>query len=65
MAETTRVVRVVSVQMESQNGQLEANLEHAVSPIEQAAQKGGRRILLPTNLTGQLPKYGLVLCHCR
>ena len=40
-------VRVAAVQMESKNGLVQTNLEHATHLIEQAAQKGARIILLP------------------
>jgi len=45
--EKNRVVRVAAVQMESKNGLVEANLEHATPLVEQAAREGARLILLP------------------
>ncbi len=43
----SRIVRVAAVQMESKNGLIEANLEHAKPLVEQAAKGGARLILLP------------------
>jgi N-carbamoylputrescine amidase len=43
----SRIVRVAAVQMESKNGLVEANLEHARPLVEQAAKGGARLILLP------------------
>ncbi len=45
--EKTRTIRVAAVQMASKNGLVEANLEHAASFVEQAAQKGAKLIILP------------------
>jgi N-carbamoylputrescine amidase len=45
--ENVITVRVAAVQMESQNGLIEANLKHAAGLIEQAAEKGAKLILLP------------------
>jgi N-carbamoylputrescine amidase len=42
-----RIVRVAAVQIESKNGLVEANLEHATPLVEQAAKGGARLILLP------------------
>ncbi len=42
-----RTVRVAAVQMESQNGLVEANLHHAQPLVEQAARAGAQLILLP------------------
>lgn len=47
MREKVRIVRVAGVQMESKNGLIKANLEHAAGLIEQAAEKGAKLILLP------------------
>ena len=43
----SRIVRVAAVQMESKNGLIEANLEHARPFVDQAAKGGARLILLP------------------
>ena len=43
----SRVVRVAAVQMESKNGLVEANLEHASPMVEQAAREGAKLVLLP------------------
>jgi len=45
--ERSRIVRVAAVQMESKNGLVEANLEHASPMIEQAAREGAKLVLLP------------------
>jgi len=45
--EKNRVVRVAAVQMESKNGLVEANLEHATPLVEQAAREGAKLVLLP------------------
>lgn len=42
-----RVMRVAAVQMESKDGLIEANLQRAMSLIEQAARDGAQLILLP------------------
>ncbi|MDY6964866.1 MAG: carbon-nitrogen hydrolase family protein [Halobacteriota archaeon] len=42
-----RTIRVAAVQMESKNGQIEANLKKARHFIDQAAQKGAELIVLP------------------
>ena len=42
-----RTLRVAAVQMESKNGQVEANLEHATRFIEKAAEAGAQLIILP------------------
>lgn len=47
MGKNARILRVAAVQMESKNGLIEANLEHAAGFIEQAAEKGAELILLP------------------
>ena len=47
MTQHTRTVRAAAVQMQSQNGLIEANLEHAVGLVEQAAEKGAALVLLP------------------
>jgi len=46
-SEKSRIVRVAAVQMESKNGLVEANLEHATPLVEQAARAGAQLILLP------------------
>jgi len=43
----SRAVKVAAIQMESKNGLVEANLEHARPFVEQAAKAGARLILLP------------------
>jgi N-carbamoylputrescine amidase len=43
----SRTVRVAAVQMESKNGLVQANLEHATPLVERAAQQGAVLILLP------------------
>jgi len=43
----SKTVRVAAVQMESKNGLVQANLEHATSLVEQAARQGAVLILLP------------------
>ena len=47
MGSETRSLRVAAVQMESKNGQIEANLERALRLVEEAAGKGAKFILLP------------------
>jgi len=42
-----RTLRVAAVQMESENGRVEANLERATRFVDQAAEKGAGLILLP------------------
>ena len=42
-----RTLRVAAVQMESQNGRVEANLERATRFVDQAAEQGGKLIILP------------------
>ncbi len=42
-----RTLRVAAVQMASQNGRVEANLERATRFVDQAAEKGARLVLLP------------------
>ena len=42
-----RTIRVAAVQMESENGRVEANLERATRFVDQAAEKGARLIILP------------------
>jgi len=42
-----RTIRVAAVQMESNNGPIAANLEHATPMVNHAAQKGAKLILLP------------------
>jgi N-carbamoylputrescine amidase len=43
----TRTIRVAAVQMESENGRVEVNLERATRFVDQAAQKGAGLIILP------------------
>ena len=43
----SKTMQVAAVQMESRNGLIEANLEHAETLVEQAAKRGARLILLP------------------
>jgi len=43
----SRIVRVAAVQMESKNGLVEANLQHASPMVEQAAREGAKLVLLP------------------
>ena len=45
--EKSKSVRIAAVQMESKNGLVEANLEHATPLVEQAAREGAKIILLP------------------
>jgi N-carbamoylputrescine amidase len=45
--EEVRTLRVAAVQMESQNGLVEANLGHATSLMERAVDDGAKLILLP------------------
>ena len=47
MGEKAKTVRVAAVQMESKNGLIEANLEHATRFVDKAAQKGAKLIILP------------------
>ena len=42
-----KIIRVAAVQMESKDGQMEANLEHATSLVNHAVEKGAKLILLP------------------
>ena len=42
-----RTIRVAAVQMESENGRVEANLERAIRFVDQAAEKGAELIILP------------------
>jgi len=43
-----RTIRVAAVHMESNNGPIAANLEHATPMVNHAAQKGAKLILLGT-----------------
>jgi len=45
--ENVRKLRVAAVQMESKNGLIKANLDHAVPFIDEAAGKGAELIVLP------------------
>jgi len=65
-----RTLRVAAIQMESQNGFVRENLEHAQPFVEQAAKQGARLIVLPEFMpTGYVfttaiwdagePKHGL------
>jgi N-carbamoylputrescine amidase len=45
--EKSKKVRVAAVQMESENGLVQANLEHATPLVERAAREGAALILLP------------------
>jgi N-carbamoylputrescine amidase len=47
MEKEARILRVAAVQMESKNGLIEANLEHAAGLIEQAVERGAKLVLLP------------------
>jgi N-carbamoylputrescine amidase len=47
MVEKAKTVRVAAVQMESKNGLIEANLEHATRFVDKAAQNGAKLIILP------------------
>lgn len=47
LREKERTLRVAAVQMESKNGLIEENLEHATPLVHQAAQEGAKLILLP------------------
>lgn len=42
-----RTIRVAAIQVESKNGPIEANLEHAISLVNRAVEKGAKLILLP------------------
>jgi N-carbamoylputrescine amidase len=42
-----RTIRIAAVQMESENGRVEANLERATRFVDQAAEKGAGLIVLP------------------
>lgn len=42
-----RALRVASVQMESENGNIAGNLKHATGFVEEAAKRGAKLILLP------------------
>jgi N-carbamoylputrescine amidase len=48
MAEdSARKLRVAAVQMESKNGLIKANLEHALPFVDEAVKKGAKLIVLP------------------
>jgi N-carbamoylputrescine amidase len=47
MSDTVTILRVAAVQMESKNGLVEANLQHATPLVNRAAGMGARLILLP------------------
>jgi predicted amidohydrolase len=44
-----RTIRVAAIQMESNNGPVEANLRHAMPFINRAVEKGAKLILLPSS----------------
>ena len=46
-AKTKRTLRVASVQMISENGNIAGNLKHATGFVEEAAKRGAKLILLP------------------
>jgi N-carbamoylputrescine amidase len=45
--ENVRKINVAAIQMESKNGLIKANLEHALPFIDEAAEKGAELIVLP------------------
>jgi N-carbamoylputrescine amidase len=45
--DNARELRVAAIQMESQNGRIKANLEHALPFVEEASKKGAELIVLP------------------
>lgn len=47
MESATRTLRAAAVQMESENGRIEANLERAGRFVDDAAQRGAKLIVLP------------------
>jgi N-carbamoylputrescine amidase len=48
MAEdNAKKLRVAAVQMESKNGLIKVNLEHALPFVDEAAKKGAKLIVLP------------------
>jgi len=47
MAGETRVLTVAAVQMVSENGNVEGNLERATAFVEEAAERGARLVILP------------------
>jgi predicted amidohydrolase len=46
-AEKIKTIRVAAVQMVSENGRIDKNLAHALTFVEEAAQKGAKLIALP------------------
>ena len=48
-----RTLRVAAVQMESQNGRVQANLERATRFVEQAAEKGAGLVILPERMPAE------------
>jgi N-carbamoylputrescine amidase len=47
MADEKKTLRVAAVQMESENGKVEANLKRASRFVEEAAERGAKLIVLP------------------
>ena len=47
MAGEAKVLTVAAVQMVSENGNVEGNLEHATAFVEEAAEKGASLVVLP------------------
>jgi len=47
MSQSAKTVRVAAIQMASENGNIEANLEKAEALVEQAADRGAQLVILP------------------
>ena len=47
MSEDVKTLTVAAVQMISENGDIQGNLEHAIPFVEEAAERGAKLILLP------------------
>jgi len=63
MEADARTLRVAAVQIVSRNGSIEANLEHCLPFVEEAAEKGARIIILPEFMpTGYL--YTTEMWNC-
>jgi hypothetical protein len=53
-----RLLRVAGVQVESRNGEVEANLARAAAWVAQAAERGAQRVLCPISAEGPCERLG-------